>query len=263
MSKSRPGINSNSDFSALNQADSKINSDKLFDGCKVIFYTSTDSSSLRCLALNTSDNDEPRLIKQELKEDKQDNYIFKLVSSNGGYLIQAVNNTKLYLIPSSNGKIYGSTAKSGVWKFANVGGKKSLTCKILASTISKKDMFISEKDGEIMISDKGDSEYTLGITFFGKNAFEASVSTNPYLQKLCCDDKADSSVKSICKDKKFTPGASSCPGNFAFMAMDKSTPNFTPSKVTLSKVAKDNYNTLLLAMIILIILLMSCAYYCK
>lgn len=261
MSKNRLGIYSNSNLSALNQADSKINSDKLFDGCNIIFYTSSDPTSLSCLTLNTSDNDEPRLIKQDLKEENKDNFIFKLISSNDGYLIQATNSSKLYLIPSSNGKIYGSSSKSGVWKLVNVGGKTKLTCKILAKTINKKNMFISEKDGEIIVSDSGDTEYNLGITLFGKNAFEASISTNPHLQKICCDNKADDSVKSICQAKKFTPGSSSCPSNFAFMAKDKST---TAPRVIV-KVTKDNsdYNPILLSIIILIILCILCVNYSR
>lgn len=225
MSKYRPGFYPNSNLSALNKDDSVINSSKLFDGCIFIFYTSSDSSSLNALTLNTSDATEPKLIKQKITEDKKDDFAFKVIASGDGYLFQS-NKTQLYLVPASSKSVYGSKTKSGVWKFANVGGTTSLTCKLKSTTISNSGMFLTEaKDGDIVMSDKGDAEFSIGVITLGKNAFAACLPTDPHSQKSCCSGTISTTNYKypICVDKKFTPGSSSCPKaapGFDFMFAD-------------------------------------------
>lgn len=225
MSKYRPGFYPNSNLSALNKDDSTINSKKLFDGCIAIFYTSSDSSSLNALTLNTSDATEPKLIKQKVTEDKKDDFAFTLIASNDGYLLQG-NKSKLYLVPTSNKSVYGSKTKSGVWKFSNVGGAKALTCKLKSTSNATSDIFLGEaKDGNIVLGDNIDTEFSLGFLTLGKNAFAACLDTDPHSQKLCCDGEITSSnyKYQICKDKKFTSGSSSCPNSapsFDFLFAD-------------------------------------------
>lgn len=238
MSKYRPGFYPNSNLSALNKDDSVINSSKLFDGCIFMFYTSSDSASLNALTLNTSDATEPKLIKQKITEDKKDDFAFKVAASGDGYLLQS-SKTQLYLVPASSKNVYGSKTKSGVWKFANVGGKTTLTCKLKSTTLANSaDMFLSEKDGNIVLSDKGDSQFSIGVVTLGKNAFAACLDTDPHSQQSCCSGTipTDNYKYSICKDKNFISGSSKCPKSapsFDFMFADiKSMVSGTPTPAT-------------------------------
>lgn len=262
MSKYRPGFYPNSNLSALNKDDSTINSSKLFDGCIFIFYTSSDSSSLNALTLNTSDPTEPKLIKQKVTEDKKDDFAFNVIASNDGYLLQA-NKSKLYLVPTSSKNVYGSKTKSGVWKFVNVGGTKALTCKLKSTTLANSaDMFLSEKGENIVLGEKGDSELNIGVITLGKNAFAACIDTDPHSQKNCCSGTINSTnyKYQICKDKKFTPGSSGCPkaaseSNFDFMFADiKSMGNSSPSATAVLEYGQSG--TFITGLIIILIIIL-------
>jgi hypothetical protein len=213
MSNYRPGYYPNFNISALNEKDSVVNSSGLLDGCLVIFYTSPEKGSLNALTLNTSDSDEPKLIKQKLDEDKQDNYIFKLISSDKGYMIQSISKNKLFLVPSSNNNVYGSKSKTGVWKFTNIGGKSSLKCKLQPTTMNDKKAYLSEVNDDIKIDDKGESEFHIGFIEFGKKAFEKSLDTNPYLQQQCCNNKLKNDLQKICENNNFKKNSSKCDTN--------------------------------------------------
>lgn len=265
MSKYRPGFSSNSNKSALNKDDTTVNSKKLFDGCVFIFYTSRDPVSRSALTLNTSDATEPKLVKQNITDDKKDEFQFKTIASDDGYLIQGVK-SKLYLVPTSSKSVYGSTTKSGVWKFTNVGYKSdTLTCKLQSTTVANsKDIYLTESGDNVTLSDKGDTEISLGIMSLGKNAFAACIDTDPQSQGNCCKGTIGSSNSkySICKDANYIPGSSKCPankttakkGNFEFLFGD------IASGASPQFVKKSDYICVIVIIIIIIVFCLLCAY---
>lgn len=213
MSK-RIGYYPNADLSALNISDSQINSTGLFEGCKIILYTSPSVSSLSTVALDTSDPTSPRLIKQDLNEDKKDMYIFNVISSKSGngYMLQTASGG-WYITGTPQGTVIGTKDVSGVWRFIKVGGKSKITCKLQLVTTDNKMAVLVERGDYINITqteDGANTEWDVGFIDFGPKAFKALLPKNKFLQTRCCKGTVSTALKSICSAQKYTSGSSAC-----------------------------------------------------
>jgi hypothetical protein len=214
MSK-RIGYYPNADLSALNISDSEINSSGLFEGCKIVLYASPSSSSLSTVALDASDPTSPRLIKEDLNEDKKDKYIFNVIQSKSGngYILQTSSGGR-YITGTPQATVIGTKDVSGVWRFIHVGGKSNITCKIQLVTTDNKMAVLAERGDYINITqteDGSNTEWNIGFVDFGPKAFKALLPKNKFLQTRCCKGTVSTALKSICGSGKiYTPGSSAC-----------------------------------------------------
>lgn len=205
MSKNRLGIYTNLNLSNLNQSDNIVNSTGLLDGCQIILFTSSEYKN--AVTLNTSDPTSPKVIKQQIGEDKKDNFIFKLNADKNGYLIQSIIGG-WYLNASPNKQIFGSKNSGTVFAFTSVGGTNHLKCKLRILTTNNDTVFMAERgDNIIATTDDLDNQWNIEFTFFGDKAFKAVLSENKEFQKFCCDGKGKTD---ICKLQGFTSDSSKC-----------------------------------------------------
>lgn len=205
MSKNRLGIYINLNLSNLNQSDNIVNSTGLLDDCQVILFTSSEMKN--AVTLNTSDPTSPKVIKQQIGEDKKDNFIFKLIADKNGYLIQSIIGG-WYLNASPNKQIYGSKNSGTVFAISSLGGKDHLKCKLRVLTTNNDTVFMAERgDNIVATTEDNDNQWNIEFTFFGDKAFKAVLNENKDFQKFCCDGKGKTA---ICKLQGFTSDSSKC-----------------------------------------------------
>jgi len=227
MSK-KIGYYQNADFSSLNVNDSEVNSG-LLDGCKIIFYTSSlTSSSMSVITLNSSDPTQPRLIKSDLNSEPKDVYIFNVISSKSGngYLLQSITGG-WYWTATPGGTVIGTKDVSAVWRFIQMGGTKSNPrCKLQLVTTDNTKVFLAER-GEffnvVASSSADNTQWNLGFVSFGPKAFSKLLTDNPFLEKQCCVGNLPANLKPVCTANKYTSDSALCkkmsasaPSNVAF-----------------------------------------------